>query len=148
MPDDDLPDKTFMTQLNQALSTAIDAARAAAAVLQSYAKRRTELVIDHKGRNDLVSQADRLAEQACLSVLKAGTPAYGIARTGRRGRSELLDLGFLEGDVLADDGIVLFEFDLLRLGTGILLGDVVIAGVSGADELDEDCGALRHGLSP
>ena len=86
MPDDDLPDKTFMTQLNQALSTAIDAARAAAAVLQSYAKRRTELVIDHKGRNDLVSQADRLAEQACLSVLKAGTPAYGIVAEETGGR--------------------------------------------------------------
>jgi hypothetical protein len=36
----------------------------------------------------------------------------------------LLDLGFLELDMLAHDGIVLREGELLRLGTGILLGDV------------------------
>ena len=47
-------------------------------MLQSFSKRRAELVIDHKGRNDLVSQADRLAEQACLAVLKRGTPEFGI----------------------------------------------------------------------
>ncbi len=67
-----------MTDLNRAQTTAIEAARAAAEVLQSFSKRRAELVIDHKGRNDLVSQADRLAEQACLAVLKRGTPEFGI----------------------------------------------------------------------
>ena len=67
-----------MTDLNRAQTTAIEAARAAAEVLQSFSKRRAELVIDHKGRNDLVSQADRLAEQACLAVLTRGTPEFGI----------------------------------------------------------------------
>lgn len=67
-----------MIDLARALNTAIEAAKAAAAVLQSFAQRRTELVIDHKGRNDLVSQADRQAEAACLAVLRAGTPELGI----------------------------------------------------------------------
>ena len=67
-----------MTDLNRAQTTAIEAAKAAASVLQSFSKRRAELIIDHKGRNDLVSQADRLAEQACLAVLKRGTPELGV----------------------------------------------------------------------
>jgi len=43
-----------MTDLNRVQTIAIEAAKAAAEVLQSFSKRRAELVIDHKGRNDLV----------------------------------------------------------------------------------------------
>lgn len=60
------------------LDTAVNAAHAGAAVLQSYANNRDDLVIDHKARNDLVSQADREAEAAVLEVLTERAPGLGI----------------------------------------------------------------------
>jgi len=64
--------------LNIALEAAVAAAHAGAAILQSYAQRRGDLVIDHKMRNDLVSQADREAEAAIIDILRAQTPQFGI----------------------------------------------------------------------
>ncbi|WP_322996624.1 inositol monophosphatase family protein [Castellaniella sp.] len=60
------------------LDAAVTAAHAAAAILQSHALHRSDLIIDTKQRNDLVSQADREAEQAILQVLQARTPGIGI----------------------------------------------------------------------
>src|SRR5271168_5527831 len=57
-----------------------------------------------------------------------------------------LDLGFLEFDVLARDRIVFLEHELLRLGAGVLLGDVEIAGVGRRKQLDLERGGLGHGL--
>ncbi|MGP1615348.1 MAG: inositol monophosphatase family protein, partial [Pollutimonas bauzanensis] len=54
------------------------AAHAGAAILQSYAHNRAELVIDKKMRNDLVSQADREAELAVIEILRERTPQLGI----------------------------------------------------------------------
>src|SRR5690606_30461258 len=56
----------------------VTAAHAAAAILQAYSNNRAELVIDKKTRNDLVSQADREAEQAVLDILRERTPELGI----------------------------------------------------------------------
>jgi myo-inositol-1(or 4)-monophosphatase len=64
--------------LSAALDAAVTAAHAGAAILQSYAHNRADLVIDHKARNDLVSQADRDAEAAVLLELRERTPGYGI----------------------------------------------------------------------
>ncbi|WP_144635944.1 inositol monophosphatase family protein [Bordetella genomosp. 13] len=64
--------------LGAAIDVAVSAAHAGAALLQSYAHNRDDLVIDRKARNDLVSQADREAEQAILAVLRARTPEFGI----------------------------------------------------------------------
>jgi len=61
-----------------AIDVAVSAAHAGAALLQSYAHHRDDLVIDRKARNDLVSQADREAEAAILAVLRERTPGYGI----------------------------------------------------------------------
>lgn len=69
---------TQSLHLGENLETAVRAARAGAAVLQSYAHRRQDLIIDKKARNDLVSQADREAELAILEVLKTDTPQFGI----------------------------------------------------------------------
>src|SRR5271163_944804 len=44
---------------------------------------------------------------------------------------DLLDLRFLELDVLTGDRIIFLERELLGLGAGVLLGDVEIAGVGG-----------------
>ena len=57
--------------LGAAIDAAVSAAHAGAALLQSYAHHRDDLVIDRKARNDLVSQADREAEEAILAVLQA-----------------------------------------------------------------------------
>ena len=58
----------------------------------------------------------------------------------------LLDLGFLELDVLLHDGIVLLEGELLGLGASVLLRDIEIARVSGRQELDLDHCGLGHSL--
>src|SRR5690606_13685526 len=63
----------------------------------------------------------------------------------RRKRS-LLDLRFLEFDVLANDRIVLLEAQLLGLGARVLLRHVIEAGIGGRDELDLDGIGFCHGL--
>lgn len=73
--------------LGAAIDTAVTAAHAGAAVLQSYAHHRDDLVIDRKGRNDLVSQADREAEAAILAVLRERTPEFGIIAEETGGRA-------------------------------------------------------------
>src|SRR5690606_6091127 len=70
---------TSRLALSQYLEAAIQAAHAGAAILQAYAThRRNDLVIDNKALNDLVSQADREAEQAILQHLREHTPELGI----------------------------------------------------------------------
>ncbi len=59
-------------------------------------------------------------------------------------RDSLLDLGFFELDVLANDGIILPESQLFRLVTGIFLSDIKKSGVSGAEQFDLYSGWLRH----
>lgn len=72
------PDQAAPLDLFKALEAAVTAAHAGAAILQAYAHKRSELVIDLKARNDLVSQADREAEIAIIEVLRARTPQFGI----------------------------------------------------------------------
>src|SRR5204863_6700193 len=63
-------------------------------------------------------------------------------------RLGLLDLRFLEDDVLARYRVVLLEFELLGLGARVLLGHVVEAGVGAGHHLDQDRGRLGHGSGP
>src|SRR3954470_22216455 len=60
----------------------------------------------------------------------------------------LLDLGFLEVDVLAHDRVVLLEAQLLGLGARVLLRHIEEARVCGADELDLDGCRLGHRRVP
>jgi len=69
---------TLPVTLAEALDAAVTAAHSAAGILQSYARNRSELVIDVKARNDLVSQADREAEACIVELLRERTPALGI----------------------------------------------------------------------
>lgn len=64
--------------LSSSLDTAIQAAHAGAAILQSYASNRSELIIDFKMRNDLVSQADLEAEETIITLLREQTPDFSI----------------------------------------------------------------------
>ena len=61
-----------------ALEAATTAAKEAASILTIYAKDRSKLSIDHKSQNDLVSQADRDAEQAILQIMREKTPDIAI----------------------------------------------------------------------
>ena len=61
-----------------ALEAATTAAKEAASILTIYAKDRSKLSIDHKSQNDLVSQADRDAEQAILQIIREKTPDIAI----------------------------------------------------------------------
>ena len=60
----------------------------------------------------------------------------------------LLDLGFLELDVLAHLRVVLAEDHLLGLVARVLLRHIEKAGVGGADELDLDGSRLGHDSIP
>lgn len=64
--------------LTNCLEAAVTAAHAAAAILQSHAHHRGDLVISKKKLNDLVSQADKEAEQAIIGILQKSTPDMGI----------------------------------------------------------------------
>src|SRR5581483_9296127 len=59
----------------------------------------------------------------------------------------LLDLGFLELDVLARDRVILLLDQLVGHGARILLGDVVEAGVGRGHELDLDGDRFGHVLN-
>lgn len=63
---------------SRALNAGIMAAKSAATVLQAYANDRASLIIDTKSKNDLVSQADREAEQVIIEILKQETPEFSI----------------------------------------------------------------------
>src|SRR5580765_4841103 len=56
----------------------------------------------------------------------------------------LLDLAFLEQDMLAQHGVVLLHGELLRHRARVLLGDVIEAGAAFAVETDFGRGRLRH----
>ena len=66
------------------------------------------------------------------------------AEPGVTPSKRLLDLGFLELDVLARDRVVLAERHLLGLVARVLLGHIEEARVGGADELDLDGCRLGH----
>src|SRR5262245_20878226 len=57
----------------------------------------------------------------------------------------LLDLAFLEFDVLAHLGVVLPDRHFVRHRAGVLLGDVEKARIGLAVQPDLDSGGLRHG---
>src|ERR1700712_2688171 len=60
----------------------------------------------------------------------------------------LLDLGFLERNMLAHDGVVLAQLQLAGLRPGILLRDIEIAGVGSRYQLDLNRVAFGHDLIP
>lgn len=67
-----------MFPLSDYLEAAVRAAHAGAAILQQHRVSPNELVIDHKGRNDLVSQADRESEEVVMALLRQATPHIGL----------------------------------------------------------------------
>src|SRR6187455_2726077 len=58
----------------------------------------------------------------------------------------LLDLAFLELDMLAQHRIVFLDREFLGHGAGVLLGDIEKAAATFAVEADLRGGRLRHGM--
>jgi myo-inositol-1(or 4)-monophosphatase len=60
------------------LSAMMDAARRAGTGLMRRYRRRSELVVEEKGRADFVSEADREAERTIVARLGKAFPAHGL----------------------------------------------------------------------
>ena len=96
--------------------------------------------------------------QVAFALIRPSQPPLlqdGVAPESKRGRKapfksaqqllrSLLDLGFLEFDVLARDRVVLLLDQLVGHGARILLGDVIEAGIRRGNELDLDGDRFGH----
>jgi len=120
--------------LGAAIDTAVSAAHTGAAILQSYAHHRADLVIDHKARNDLVSQADREAEAAIIESLQARTPDFGIVAEETGGAAQGPATWYI--DPL--DGTTNFLHGIPHYAVSIALVAHAGTRVPGAGPLDED----------
>ena len=120
--------------LSECLDAAVTAAHAAAAILQSYAHNRAELVIDTKMRNDLVSQADREAEQAIIDILLERTPQLGIVAEESGGK--VSDIATWYIDPL--DGTTNFLHGIPQYAVSIALIAHAGAKVNGDESLERD----------
>jgi len=77
-----------MLALTHALEAALQSAHAAAAILQTHRLHRDDLIIDEKQRNDLVSNADKEAEDAIIDHLRRHTPEFGIVAEESGGQTQ------------------------------------------------------------
>ncbi len=117
-----------------AIDAAVTAAHAGAAILQSYAHHRADLVIDRKARNDLVSQADREAEAAIIQELRDRTPHFGIVAEETGGRPKGAATWYI--DPL--DGTTNFLHDIPHYAVSIALIAHAGTEVSLGEPLAED----------
>lgn len=60
------------------LNTAIRAARRAGTVIMRHLDRLESLTIETKGRNDFVSEVDRMAEAEIIHILRIAYPGHGV----------------------------------------------------------------------
>src|SRR5690606_31186319 len=107
-----------------------------------------------------VGRLTRLRTRVASSTDRAGSATSGLVKikpantknpAARRGSflaescdRSLFDLGFLELDMLAHHRVVFAERELFGRGPGVLLGDVIEAGVGGRNQLDLDRVGLCH----
>lgn len=117
-----------------ALDAAVTAAHAGAAILQSYAHHRADLVIDRKARNDLVSQADREAEAVIIDELQARTPQFGIVAEETGGQAQGAATWYI--DPL--DGTTNFLHDIPHYAVSIALIAHAGTAVSPTERLARD----------
>jgi myo-inositol-1(or 4)-monophosphatase len=120
--------------LSDYLDAAVTAAHAAAAILQAYSHNRAELVIDKKMRNDLVSQADREAEEAVIQILRERTPELGIVAEESGGASSGLATWYI--DPL--DGTTNFLHGIPQYAVSIALIAHASTTVDGGKPLERD----------
>lgn len=64
--------------MHPAINVAIKAARAASNIIMRFADRLDTLKVTEKGRNDFVSEVDRMAEQEIIEILQNAYPNYAV----------------------------------------------------------------------
>ena len=74
------------------LNTAIKAARRAGTIIMRHVDQLDRLTVETKGRNDFVSEVDRLAEAEIIRILRNAYPDHGILaeETGRQPGNDYL----------------------------------------------------------
>ncbi len=74
------------------LNTAIKAARRAGTIIMRHVDQLDRLTVETKGRNDFVSEVDRLAEAEIIRILRSAYPDHGILaeETGRQPGNDYL----------------------------------------------------------
>lgn len=74
------------------LNTAIKAARRAGSVIMRHLGRLERIMVESKGRNDFVSEVDRIAEAEIIQIVRAAYPdhAFLAEESGRQGDSDYL----------------------------------------------------------
>lgn len=103
----------------ECLDAAVTAAHSAAAILQSHAPHHADLTVDHKARNDLVSQADREAEGAIVDILSTRMPDIGIIAEesgGQRGSQATWYVDPLDGTTNFLNGIPHYAVSIALIG--------------------------------
>ena len=60
------------------LNIAVRAARSAGDLIQRSSYNLDKLTVDHKSRNDYVSEVDRIAEQEIIKILRTAFPDHAI----------------------------------------------------------------------
>ncbi|MER1968847.1 inositol monophosphatase family protein [Castellaniella sp. GW247-6E4] len=138
------------------MDAAVTAAHAAAAILQTHALHRADLVVDFKMRNDLVSQADREAERAIIDILSTRTPDIGIIAEesgGQRGAQATWHVDPLDGTTNFLSGIPHYAVSIALIGhagahvegPGRLAQDTPLIGVI-YDPNREELFSAMHGI--
>src|SRR5918992_52224 len=94
-------------------------------------------------------EIDALITLFCSCAIRSCWPSTGFSNWGDANRisatCKLLDLGFLELNVLAHDRIVLLEAEFLRARARILLRHVKVAGAGRRKQFDLLSDGLCHG---
>jgi myo-inositol-1(or 4)-monophosphatase len=68
----------FRHPMHPMLNTAIKAARRAGSVIMRHLDRLERIAVETKGRNDFVTEVDRMAEAEIISVLRGAYPDHAI----------------------------------------------------------------------
>ena len=84
--------QTRQSAMHPMVNIAVRAARTAGSVIVRYLDRLDQLTVENKGRNDFVSEVDRMAEAAIIQVLRKAYPDHGILaeETGAERRGDWL----------------------------------------------------------
>lgn len=110
------------------LNTAVKAARRAGQIINRASLDLDALTVKNKGHNDFVSEVDRAAEQAIISILLEAYPSHGILaeESGTQGDSEfqwIIDP--LDGTTNFLHGFPQYAVSIAMMHKGVLTHGVV-----------------------
>ena len=123
------------------ISTAVDIAREAGAIIENYCEHRPE--IEYKGQSDLVTAADRASEKLIVEKLRDRFPNHGIV--GEEGSNFDIEADYC-WYVDPVDGTTNFAhgYPFFNVSLGLAYRGEVIAGVV-YDPIHKECFAAEKG---